>query len=99
MSRIQNTDFNTRKRAWFLEKVGGWKDGDISARLEAWPRVCEVEDPVRQAAAPAAASLQAGVQEGIESGRRVRVCGKSKDENWDGVLKIKKIAIQEDEKG
>jgi hypothetical protein len=27
--------FNKRKRAWFLEKVSGWKDGDISARLEA----------------------------------------------------------------
>ncbi len=81
MSRIRNTAFNKRKRAWFLEKVGGWKDSDISTRLEAWPRVCEVEDPVRQAAAPAAAPLQAGVQKRIESGRRVRVCGKSKDDN------------------
>ncbi len=27
--------FNKRKRAWFLEKVGGWKDGDISTGLEA----------------------------------------------------------------
>jgi hypothetical protein len=54
--------------------------------------VREVEDPVREAAAPAAAPLQAGVQKRIEPGRRVRVCGKSKDENWKKVL-LKNIKI------